>query len=390
MNDPIAAIAEEALGWRKRLHRRPELGFQETETADFVAERLIEAGLEVIRGIAGTGVAGRLRAGASGRRILFRAELDALPIQERTGLEHASEHPGRMHACGHDGHAAILMGAAKSLSQEPNFDGEILFLFQPAEEVHGGGRQVVAEGLLDRFPVEAAYALHNWPGLAEGVVAAPSGPIMAAVDDFTLAFRGAGAHAAMPHLGDDPMLAAAEMMLSAQRVVSRSVDPQEALVLSFTQIRGGRINNIVPGEVELQGTARFFQPAFSAHVSETLRRMADGIAAAHGVCAELDYRRGYPAVVNRPNGAELARRAALSLLPSDKVVSNVAPSMGCEDFSHLLDAVGDGAYVWLGAGAVGPGEGLHGDRYVFNDALTPLGLRFWRALAETALPRRAL
>ncbi len=387
-NDDVAAVLDDVIAWQRHLHRNPELGFEETATADFIARKLEDFGLEVHRDISETCVLGVLRAGTSDRTVIFRAELDALPIPENTGLAHASEVEGVMHACGHDAHSAILLGAARVLAQAPAFDGTVCFLFQAAEEVLGGGRKLVADGFLDRFPADAVFSVHNWPGFAEGHVAVATGPMMAAVDDFTVSFQGTGCHAAMPDLGDDPVLAAAEFVSSAQRIVSRTRNPQSALVLSFTQIHGGSINNIVPGKVDVQGTARFFDPAFSGHCAEQLGRIAEGIASAHGLACELDYRRGYPAVINTSGGAELAALAAGGFLPEARVEKDLPPSMGCEDFSYLLNAVGEGAYVWLGAGEVGPGEGLHGDRYVFNENLFPIGIRFWQALAARALPPR--
>ncbi|MDP3527170.1 MAG: amidohydrolase [Hoeflea sp.] len=386
-NDHIDAILPEVISWQRHLHRHPELGFSEFQTADFVAKKLHEFGLEVHRDVSATAVVGVLKAGSGTGRIMFRAELDALPVDEASGLEHSSERKGAMHACGHDAHTAMLLGAAQLLSQAPNFDGTIYFVFQPAEEVHGGGRKMIADGLLERFPADMAFSQHNWPGKKEGAVIVPTGAIMAGVDDFTLTLSGKGAHAAMPELGDDPVLAAAEFICSAQRIVSRTINPQAALVLSFTQMHGGRINNIVPSQMELQGTARFFDPALSDHVEARLRQIAGGIAMAHGVAVDLDYRKGYPAVVNTVTGAETARRAARSFLDEGLVLTDEPPSLGCEDFSYLLNAVGNGAYLWLGAGDVGPRAGLHGDAYVFNDALFPIGLRMWVSLAETALPR---
>lgn len=386
-NDIVDQIIGEVIGWQRQLHQTPELGFKETGTSAFVAEKLRTFGLEVHTDVSVTAVVGVLAAGISDRKVIFRAELDALPIQEKAGLSHSSNVDGVMHACGHDAHSAILLGAAKALAQAPNFDGTIYFVFQPAEEVLGGGKRLIDDGLLRRFPANAVYSQHNWPGVKEGAVAVSTGPMMAAVDDFTITFTGAGCHAATPELGDDPVLAAAEFMTSAQRIVSRTVDPQSALVLSFTQVHGGTINNIVPSEMQVQGTARFFKQDFSDHVAEKLEQIAAGVARSHGVDVELDYRRGYPAVVNAVEGAAKVVRAASLFLPEDYLLTDLPPSLGCEDFSYLLNAVGDGAYIWLGAGEVGPRAGLHGDGYIFNDVLFPLGVRLWCSLAEVALPR---
>jgi len=386
-NDLIDEKSGEVIALRRAIHAEPELGFQEYKTADLVAARLTDAGLEVHRDITDTAVVGVLHNGDSPRRIMFRAELDALPIQEKSGVAYASRVDGRMHACGHDGHTAILLGAAELLARTREFNGTLLFVFQPAEEVLGGGRTMIEAGLLQRFPADQVFSLHNWPGFPEGAFSVGPGPRMAAVDDFTVTFSGTGSHAAMPHLGDDPLLAAALFVAAGQRIVSRSVDPQSALVLSFTQIHGGSINNIVPTEVRVEGTCRFFNPAYSDLCEAELTRIAGGIADTQKVSHSLDYRRGYPAVVNPENGAATAKAAVQRFAPADRVIEAEPASMGCEDFSFLLNAVGDGCYVWIGAGDVGPGAGLHGDRYVFNDALVPSALRFWTELAAGALPR---
>ncbi len=384
-NDAVAAITAEVVGWRHLIHANPELGFRERETAGFVAERLRSFGLEVHEGIGGTGVVGVLRSGSGRRAIGLRAELDALPIVERSGKPYASRNHGVMHACGHDGHTAMLLGAAKLLSRHPNFDGTIHFVFQPAEENEGGSMRMLEDGLLERFPMEGIYAVHNWPGLPFGMIATRIGPMMAAVDNFELRFLGTGAHAAMPHLGDDPILAAGEFISSVQRIVSRSVDPQSALVVSLTQVHGGNVGNIVPGEVWLQGTCRFFEPSLSESCERLIGSIAKGIASAHGLAAHLDYKRGYPAVINTPEPVANSVEAASSAVGRDKVVTEFLPSMGCEDFAYMARAAG-GAYAWIGAGEAGPGEGLHGDRYVFNDEIVPIGLRYWVSLAEQVLP----
>lgn len=382
-NDPIAAVTPEVVAWRQQIHANPELGFQEHRTARFVAERLRSFGLEVHEGIGGTGVVGVLRRGSGTRAIGLRAELDALPVVERSGVSYASRTEGVMHACGHDGHTAMLLGAAKLLSQSPNFDGTVHFVFQPAEENLGGGMRMIEDGVLARFPVDAMYAVHNWPGLKFGTIATRVGPMMAAVDNFELRFRGTGAHAAMPQLGDDPILAAGAFIGSVQRVVSRAVDPQTPLVVSITQVHGGNVGNIVPGEVWLQGTCRFFAPALSERCEQLIGEIARGIATAYAVTSELDYQRGYPPVVNTTDAVSHAVDAATSVVGGN-VMTEFAPSLGCEDFAYMVRAAG-GCYAWIGAGEAGPGEGLHGDHYVFNDAIVPIVLRYWIALVERAL-----
>ncbi len=384
-NDPVAATVPEVVAWRHAIHAAPELGFQEHRTAAFVAEQLRSFGLEVHEGIAGTGVVGVLRKGTGKRTIGLRAELDALPIVEKADVPYASKSRGIMHACGHDGHTAMLLGAAKILSQQAMFDGTVHFVFQPAEENEGGGMRMIEAGLFERFPVEAIYSVHNWPGLPFGEIYTRVGSMMAAVDMFELRFTGTGAHAAMPHLGDDPVLAAGEFAGSVQRVVSRSVDPQTPLVVSITQIHGGNVGNIVPGEVWLQGTCRFLDQALSRHCKRRIGEIATGIAAAHGITASLDYRVGYPPVINTEEAVSRAIEAAASVVGRDKVVTAFSPSLGCEDFAYMVRAAG-GAYTWIGAGQVGPGEGLHGDRYVFNDEIVPIVLRYWVNLVEQSLP----
>ncbi|MEQ9330704.1 amidohydrolase [Thalassobaculum sp.] len=385
-NDRVAGITDEVIGWRHRIHADPELGFQEHRTAAFVAERLRSFGLAVHTDVSATAVVATLRRGTGGRSIALRAELDALPIDEAADLPYASRNPGVMHACGHDGHSAILLGAARLLAEDGGFDGTVVFVFQPAEEVVGGGRRMVADGLFERFPVDQVYALHNWPGVPEGHIAVRPGPQMAAVDDFELAFRGKGCHAAMPHLGDDPILAAADFVAAAQRVVSRSIDPLQPAVLSVTQIHGGRFNNFVPTEVVVEGTCRFYDRGLSDHCEAEIRRVADGVAAVHGLTASLAYRRGYPPVINPAEGAALAAAAAVDTVGPDRTITEFAPSMGCEDFAFMLGAAGRGAYAWIGAGPVGPGEGLHGDRFVFNDAVVPVGIRWFLNVVRRALP----
>ncbi|HEY6433184.1 MAG TPA: amidohydrolase [Acetobacteraceae bacterium] len=383
-NDPFAATATDVVAWRHAIHASPELAFRERQTAAFVAERLRSFGLEVHEGIAGTGVVGVLRKGQSTRSIGLRAELDALPIHEKAEVPYASNNPGVMHACGHDGHSAMLLGAARILAEQGEFDGIVHFVFQPAEENEGGGMRMIEAGLFDRFPMGAIYSVHNWPGLPFGEIHTRVGAMMAAVDMFELRFTGTGAHAAMPQLGDDPILAAGEFVGSVQRVVSRSVDPQIPPVVSITQVHAGNVGNVVPGEVWLQGTCRFLAVGLSDHLERRIRQIAAGIAAAHGVTAALDYRIGYPPVVNTVEAVERAVEAAAATVGREKVVTDFAPSLGCEDFAYMIGAAG-GAYAWVGTGKVGPGEGLHGSRYVFNDGIVPIVLRYWVNLVEQTL-----
>ncbi|PDQ18730.1 peptidase M20 [Mesorhizobium sanjuanii] len=385
-NDPIAALTPEVIEWQRHIHANPELGFNEQETARFVAEKLRAFGFEEVHeGIGGTGVVGVLRSGTSARAIGLRAELDALPVVERTDLPHASRNPGVMHACGHDGHIAMLLGAARLLSQSRAFDGTVCFVFQPAEENEGGSMRMIEDGLFKRFPVEAMYAVHNWPGVRLGTIAARVGPQMAAVDTFELTFEGLGAHAAMPQLGDDPILAAGAFVQAVQRIVSRSVDPQSALVVSLTQIHGGNVGNIVPGKVWLQGTCRFFEPGHSDHCERLIGEIARGVATAHSLNATLDYKKGYPPLINTADATARAIEAAAVTVGRENVSTEFSPSLGCEDFAFMVREAG-GCYAWIGVGDVGPREGLHGDRYVFNDEIVPTVLRYYLNLVEQTLP----
>ncbi|MBB3236727.1 M20 aminoacylase family protein [Phyllobacterium endophyticum] len=385
-NDPIAPLTDEVISWRHHIHANPELGFQEKETARFVAKKLRSFGVdEVHENIGGTGVVGVLRNGNSTHAIGLRAELDALPVVEKADVPYISKSEGVMHACGHDGHSAMLLGAAKLLSETRSFDGTIYFIFQPAEENEGGSMRMIEDGLFRRFPVEAVYAVHNWPGLKFGTIATRVGPQMAAVDNFELTFEGLGSHAAMPQIGDDPILAASAFVQTVQRIVSRSVDPLSPLVVSITQVHGGNVGNIVPKKVWVQGTCRFFEPGLSDHCEKLVGQIAQGIASAHSLGANLQYKKGYPPVVNTPEATARAIEAASSVLGSENVVTDFAASLGCEDFAYMVRAVG-GCYVWIGAGEVGPSEGLHGDKFVFNDGIVPAVLRYWQTLVEQVLP----
>ena len=377
----IAEFHPEMMMWRHDIHAHPEMAFKEHRTSDFVAAKLTELGIPIDRGLAGTGVVGTLRCGGGERAIALRADMDALPIHEKTGCAHTSTNEGIMHACGHDGHTTMLLGAARYLAETRNFDGTVHFVFQPAEENECGGQAMVEAGLFTRFPVEAVYGMHNWPGVSVGAFAVRSGPIMAADDKFEITITSRGAHAAMPHLGDDPILAAGAFVGSVQRIVSRAVDPQTPLVVSITQIHGG---NVVPGEVWLQGTCRFFDPNLSELCRQLIGDIAAGIAAAHGVGAKLDYQRGYPPLINTAAAVTCAIDAAASVVGREQVTTEFNPSMGCEDFAYMIATAG-GAYTWIGAGEAGPGEGLHGDRYDFNDELVPIALRYWVNLARQTL-----
>lgn len=382
--EEIAAARERHVALRRDIHAHPETAFEERRTAEVVAERLEACGIEVHRGLAGTGVVGRLGVGSSRRAIGLRADMDALPLQERNTFPHHSRHPGKMHACGHDGHVAMLLAAAEYLAAARNFDGIVHFIFQPAEEGDGGGRVMVEEGLFERFPMESVYGMHNWPGLPTGQFGVTSGPVMACADRFDITISGRGGHAAMPQQGVDSILAGATLVQALQSVVSRNVDPLDSAVLSVTQFHGGEVYNVTPSEVRLGGTVRAFQPRVQDAVEAAMQRICNGVAAAFGASIGLDYVRGYPPTVNSAQQSEVCRSVAAQLVGDEQVHSDLPPSMGAEDFSYLLRER-PGCYVWIGNG---PGEGgctLHNPHYDFNDDILPLGATYWVRLAERIL-----
>jgi amidohydrolase len=382
----IAEFHAEMIAWRHDIHAHPEMAFKEHRTADFVAATLAGFGIAVDRGLAGTGVVGTLRCGSGKRAIALRADMDALPIHEKTGCPHASTHDGIMHACGHDGHTTMLLGAARYLAETRNFDGTVHFIFQPAEENECGGQKMVEDGLFTRFPVDSVYGMHNWPGVPAGAFGVRAGPIMAADDKFEIALASRGAHAAMPHLGDDPIVAAGALIGAIQSIVSRTVDPQEEVVVSVTQIHGGNTWNIVPEDVVLRGTCRYFKPELRQVLEAALRRVSDGIAATHGVKAAFAYYKPIPPAVNAEGPTEAAARAATLVAGEANVHRDLLPSMGCEDFGFML-AARPGCYIWIGNGPMADGRSLHSARYDFNDEILPLGASYWASLVESVLPR---
>ncbi|MBS4097472.1 MAG: amidohydrolase [Sulfuricella sp.] len=371
---------------RRDIHAHPETAFEERRTAEQVAEVLTSLGIEVRRGLAETGVVGVIRAGSGSRAIGLRADMDALPLQEHNLFPHRSRHDGRMHACGHDGHTAMLLAAADYLATTRNFDGTAYLIFQPAEEGGGGARVMVDQGLFDLCPLEAVFGMHNWPGLAAGKFAVMPGPVMACADQFDIVVRGHGAHAAMPHQGADPLVAGAALVQALQSIVSRSLDPLDSAVLSVTRFHAGDAYNIIPEQALLAGTVRAFRPEVQDQMEAAMERVCNGVATTYGVQVTLDYQRGYPATVNTPAQAEWCRSAATSLVGAENVHTDLRPSMGAEDFSCMLQ-VKPGCYVWLGNGP-GEGEGgctLHNPHYDFNDEILPLGASYWARLVEQVL-----
>ena len=382
----IADFHADMTAWRRDIHAHPETAFEENRTAARVAELLESFGIAVERGIAKTGVVGTLKGGAPGSRaIALRADMDALHINEKTGAAYASQNDGRMHACGHDGHTAMLLGAARYLAETRNFAGTIHFIFQPAEENEGGARVMVEEGMLARYPVEAIYGMHNWPGLPAGQFAVRPGPMMAAFDIFEITVSGRGAHAAMPHLGIDPVVAAAQIVNGLQTIASRNTHPLQGAVVSVTQIHGGDTWNVIPESVVLRGTTRAFDPEVRDALEPAIRRVAEGVAAALGATVALRYERRYPPTVSSPAETEIAAGAAAALVGADNVRRDLLPSMGAEDFAWFLQEK-PGAYIWIGNGEAA--AMLHNPHYDFNDEILPLGASYWARLAETVLAKR--
>jgi amidohydrolase len=369
---------------RRDIHAHPELGFTEERTGDLVAKKLAEYGCEVHRGLAKTGVVGTIRRGNSLRAIGLRADMDCLPMQEMNTFPHRSQHDGQMHACGHDGHTTMLLGAARYLAKTRNFDGTVHFIFQPGEEGYGGGRVMVQEGLFDQFPCDAVFAMHNKPGIPLGHMAVRAGAMLAASDRFDLRIKAKGGHAAHPHQGIDPFVIGAQIVLALQTIPSRNVDPVDSAVISIGFMRGGSAYNVIPDELHIGGTVRSFRPEVRDLLERRMGEVASGAAALHGASAEFEYRRGYPPTINHADEAAFAAEVAAEICGEEKIDRNVAPSMGGEDFSYMLQKV-PGAMVWIGNGPGEAGCGLHNSRYDFNDEALPIGVSFFARLAERFL-----
>jgi amidohydrolase len=381
--DLVAEIAE----WRRDIHANPELQYDVNRTAGKVAELLTSFGVdEVVTGIGRTGVVGVIkgRNGGAGRVIGLRADMDALPITERTGKPYASTTSGKMHACGHDGHTAMLLGAAKYLAETRNFDGTAIVIFQPAEEGGAGGRAMVQDGLMERFGIEEVFGLHNIPGMPVGSFAIREGGIMAATDEFTIIIEGTGGHAAMPHRANDPVVIAAQLILALQTVVSRNIDPMRQAVLSVTMVQAGDAFNIIPRNIRLTGTIRTLDETIRSFMEERLRTITTQLVAAFGAKADIAFRRGYPVTVNAPAQTAFAAEVARSVAGAERVNANSDPTMGGEDFAYMLQAR-PGAYIFMGNG---DSTQLHTDTYDFNDEAIPAGVSYWSRLVEMALPTR--
>ncbi len=383
----IADFHADMTSWRRDIHAHPELGFEEHRTSDLVAAKLAEFGIEVHRGIARTGVVGTLRGnGAGDRAIALRADMDALPMPEANGFAHASKNPGKMHACGHDGHTTMLLGAARYLAETRNFAGTVHFVFQPAEEGLGGGQVMVDEGLFDKFPAEEVYGMHNMPGLAAGTFAGRAGPMMAAADRLAITVRGKGGHAALPNKTIDPVVIAAQIVTALQTVASRNADPLDSIVVSITQFHAGSADNVIADEALLRGTVRTFDAGLQTLAAARIKAIATGIAEGMGGGAEVEYRLGYPATVNHRDQVIKALDAAARVAGAQQVDHDPAPVMGAEDFAYMLRAK-PGAYIFLGAGSGEGGRNLHQVSYDFNDEILPVGASYWASLVESVLAR---
>ena len=379
---------------RRDIHAYPELAFKETRTSDLVAEALASYGLEVHRGLAGTGVVGVLKKGDSPRAIGLRADMDALAVEEKNGFSHCSTRVGTMHACGHDGHTAMLLGAARYLSEQRDrldFEGTVYFIFQPAEESEGGALVMVNEGLFRQFPMDAVFGLHNWPGIPVGEMAVVPGPVMASTCCFEISVRGKGCHAGMPHQGNDPLVAASHLVIALQSIVSRNIHPCESSVVSVTQIHGGDALNVIPEQVVLRGTIRAFKPEIQQQVEKRIEALCSGIGQSYGASITICIDQRYPATVNHPDETALCQRVAAQLLGKENVRTSELPSMGAEDFAYMLREK-RGCYVWLGNGVSAQGAVsacmLHSPHYDFNDEILPIGIRYWVQLVESALERK--
>ncbi len=382
-------LHEEMVTWRHHIHKHPELSFKEEMTSDYIASVLESNNIEMHRGMAVTGIVATIHGTKKGKAIGLRADMDALPIQERNDFSHKSVHEGKMHACGHDGHSTMLLGAAVYLKKNNNFAGTVHFIFQPAEEGGGGGRVMVEEGIFEKFPCEAVYGMHNWPGLAEGQFAVHDTAVMAANETLKITIKGKGGHAAMPDQCVDPIMIGAQVISALQSVVSRSVAPLDSAVISITMVDAGFVSNVIPNEMNLTGSLRYFKSEVGDEVKEKIKNIAQGISQSMGATATFSSIPNYPATVNTPKHAQLCAQAAEKVVGNKNVLRNEKPSMGSEDFSFLLNA-SEGAYIWIGNGLVpedSPEGGcmLHNTQYDFNDEILPTGSSYWVELVRSLL-----
>jgi amidohydrolase len=383
----VADLADEVAAWRRDFHENPELLFDVHRTAGIVAEKLKSFGCdEVVTGLGRTGVVGVIkgRSNNSGKVIGLRADMDALPIEEATNVPHKSKVPGKMHACGHDGHTAMLLGAAKYLAETRNFDGTAVVIFQPAEEGGGGGNEMLKDGLMERFGVNEVYGMHNMPGIPVGQFAIRPGAMMAAADRFTINIEGKGGHAARPHDCIDPVVVSAHVITALQTVASRSVDPLDSVVVSVCTVKAGDAFNVIPQTAMLLGTVRTLSPDVRDLAETRIRAIVENVCAAFGAKAEIDYDRGYPVTMNDPDKTEFMANVARAVSGENAVDTTVLPLMGAEDFSYMLEQR-PGAYIFLGNGDT---AGVHHPAYDFNDEASPYGVSLWAKIVETGMPAR--
>ena len=383
----IENMQAEFASWRRDIHAHPELGFEEHRTADIVAEKLTSWGIEVTRGIGKTGVVGTLRVGNDPRSIGLRADMDALPILEANTFAHRSQHNGKMHACGHDGHTAMLLGAAHYLSQSRNFEGCVHFIFQPAEEGIGGARAMIEDGLFTQFPCDSVFGMHNRPGMEIGKFAIRPGPMMAGGAMFDIHITGVGAHGARPESGVDPVVIASQIVMAAQTIVSRNIRPRDTAVVSITQIHAGDAYNVIPQTAQIMGTARAFSMEVLAMIEDNLRRLAENIAAGFGATAKLDFRLEFMPTVNNDAETQFAIECAAELVGAERVNGDIPMIMASEDFSYMLNER-PGAYIMVGNGAGEGGCEVHNPAYDFNDQAIPYGAAFFATAVEKKLARR--
>jgi amidohydrolase len=391
--DPIREFQQEIQAIRRDIHAHPELCFEEHRTAAVVAAKLEEWGIPILRGLADTGVVGIIKRGTSSRAIGLRADMDALPMQELNQFAHTSQHTGKMHACGHDGHTAMLLGAARYLSQHQDFDGTVYLIFQPAEEGGGGARRMIEEGLFERCPMDAVFGMHNWPGMETGTFGVRSGGMMASSNEFHVTVRGKGAHAAQPQKGIDPVMIAVQIAQSWQTIVSRNVNPLEPAVLSLTQIHSGSATNVIPDDASLIGTVRTFSTEVLDLIESRMEKIAQSTAAAFDAEVDFIFKRNYPPLINHAKETQFVTQVLRELVGSARIDDQVEPTMGAEDFAFMLQHK-PGCYVFIGNGEgahrnAGHGLGpcnLHNPSYDFNDDLLPIGASYWVRLVEAYLP----
>ena len=385
VSNSINQMFEEMKAWRQELHSIPEIGLEEYETSKYIKSKLSEFNIEFKDGYANTGIVACVKGsqGESDKSIGLRADFDALPMPEKNEFEHKSTNKGMMHACGHDGHTSMLLGAAKYLSENNDFDGNVYFIFQPGEEGFAGGQKMIQDGMFDDFKIDEVYALHNWPELPIGSIGVNSGPMMAAVDEFDIVVKGRGGHAAIPQLAIDPVVIASQIVLAVQTIVSRSTDPVDKALISITKINGGTAYNVIDDSVKLGGTIRTFKPETRSFFEKKLKEISSGIAKANGAEAEVDFHltNKYPPTINSKKESEFAANVAKKVFGDSQVDTDIDPSMGGEDFSYLLEKK-PGAYLYIGQGDDNHKAHLHTTKYDFNDNLLPVGVNYWVELVK--------